>query len=274
MKSFVGYILVVAAIVVMAACSVVNQAIKSNDPQYAYEQALMLYEKGKWNQASSLFEACRHIYQASPREDSLAFYNAHCKFKEHKWSEASTLLDDHRRRFGRSPFIEDVEGMYALCFYYMSPEPERDQTVTTQAIIAITEFMSRYPHSRYTAEFTSMLGELKGRIMEKSYRNAYTYYKIGRYKSAIVAFKNAMRQYPESPHMEDMRYYTAVSAYKLAANSVASKQLDRYLDMLDHYYTFIAEYPEATSRIKELERMAKDARNFIDKNRNTSDSQE
>ena len=273
MKSFVGYILVAATVVIMVACSVVNQAIKSNDPQYAYEQALMLYEKGKWNQASSLFEACRHVYQASPREDSLAYYNAHCKFKEHKWDEASTLLDDHRRRFGRSPFAEDVEGMYALCYYYMSPSPERDQTVTTQAIVAITEFMSRYPESMYSVEFSDMLQELMDRLMEKSYLNAYTYYKIGRYKSAIVAFKNAIRQFPDSPRVEDMRYYTTVSAYKLAANSVTEKQLDRYLDMLDHYYTFIAEYPESTSRIKELERMAKDARNFIDKNRKTSDAQ-
>jgi CheY-like chemotaxis protein len=95
-----------------------------------------------------------------------------------------------------------------------------------------------------------------------------TYYKIGRYKSAIVALKNAIKQYPETPYAEDIRYYTAVSAYRLAENSVASKQLDRYLDMLDHYYTFLAEYPES-KRVKELERMAKSARNFIDKNRST-----
>ncbi len=269
MKHYLGYIFAVVALTaIVASCSVVNQAIKSNDPQYAYEQALDLYGRGKWEQASTLFEACRHIYQGSPREDSLAFYNAHCKFKQHEWSEAVTLLDDHRRRFGRSPFVEDVEGMYALCHYYMSPEPQRDQTVTTQAIIAITEFMSRYPESKYIPEFTAMLGELKGRLMQKSYMNAYTYYKIGRYKSAIVAFKNAIKQYPESPYAEDIRYYTTVSAYRLAENSVESKQLDRYLDMLDHYYTFIAEFPES-KRVKELERMAKDARNFIDKNRST-----
>jgi outer membrane protein assembly factor BamD len=155
----------------------------------------------------------------------------------------------------------------------MSPSPERDQTMTSQAIIAITEFLSRYPESRYADEFNDMLDELLGRLMEKSYLNAYTYYKVGRYKSAIVAFKNAIRQHPDSPRLEDMRYYMTVSAYKLAENSVSSKQLDRYLDMLDHYYTFIAEYPEATSRIKELERMAKNARNFIDKNRKTSDNE-
>lgn len=269
MKHYLGHIIAVVALTaIVVSCSIVNQAIKSNDPQYAYDQALDLYGKGKWEQASTLFEACRHIYQGSPREDSLAYYNAHCKFKQQSWDEASTLLDEHRRRFGRSPFIEDVEGMYALCHYYMSPVPERDQTVTSQAIIAITEFLSRYPGSKYVPEFMEMLEELKHRLMTKSYMNAYTYYKIGRYKSAIVALKNAIKQYPETPYAEDIRYYTAVSAYRLAENSVASKQLDRYLDMLDHYYTFLAEYPES-KRVKELERMAKSARNFIDKNRST-----
>jgi outer membrane protein assembly factor BamD len=104
--------------------------------------------------------------------------------------------------------------------------------------------------------------------MEKSYINAYTYYKIGRYKAAIVAFKNAMKRYPESPHTEQMMYYTVVSAYRLAENSVEAKQLDRYIAMLDHYYSYLAEYPES-KRLKELERMAKMARNFIDKNRST-----
>ena len=272
MKHRIGYIAtVIVATLAIASCSVVNQAIKSGDPQYAYEQALMLYEQGKWDQASNLFEACRHIYLGSPREDSLSFYNARCKFKEHSWDEAATLLDDYRRKFGRSAFIEDAEGMYALCHYYMSPPPERDQTITTQAIIAITEFMSRYPESENYEQFQQMLDELTARLMEKTYLNAYTYYKIGRYKSAIVAFKNAMKRYPESPKYEEMMYYTTVSAYKLAENSVEAKQVDRYLAMLDHYYSFLAEYPES-KHIKELERMAKASRNFIDKNRTTQDA--
>ena len=224
MKRIFGYIVAVAIVVVVASCSVVNQAIKSGDPQYAYEQALMLYENGKWSQASDLFEACRHIYMGSPREDSLSYYNAHCKFKERKYDEASTLLDEYRRKFARSPFIENAEGMFALCNFYMAPGPERDQAITSQAIIAITEFMSRYPESEQIPRFQEMLDDLTDRLEQKSYMNAYTYYKIGRYKSAIVAFKNVMKRYPESKHT------------------------------------------------KEMERMAKDARNFLDKNRTTEDT--
>jgi outer membrane protein assembly factor BamD len=140
--------------------------------------------------------------------------------------------------------------------------------VTTEAIIAITEFLSRYPQSDKVDEFNEMLDILTERLMEKSYLNAYTYFKIGRYKSAIVAFKNAMKRYPDSPYTEQMMYYQTVSAYRLAENSVESKQEDRYLAMLDNYYSFIAEYPES-KYVKELTRMSKDARNFLDKHQNT-----
>jgi outer membrane protein assembly factor BamD len=151
----------------------------------------------------------------------------------------------------------------------MAPTPERDQTVTSQAIIAITEFMSRYPESEDIDEFNEMLDDLTGRLMEKSYLNAYTYYKIGKYKAAIVAFKNAMKRYPDSPRTEEMMYYMTVSSYRLADNSVESKQLDRFLAMLDAYYSFIAEYPES-KHVRELERMAKAARTFLDKRENTA----
>jgi outer membrane protein assembly factor BamD len=269
MKSIFGYILTfIAGATLVASCSVVNNALKSGDAEFAYDQALILYENEKWEKAASLFDACRRIYERTPRGDSLSFYNARCRFKSHDYDEAITMLDEFRRTYSRSPFIEDAEGMYALCHYYMAPPPERDQAVTSQAIIAITEFMSRYPESDKIDEFESMLTDLSERLMEKSYMNAYTYYKIGRYKSAIVAFKNAMKQHPNSPYTEEMMYYTTVSAYRLAENSVESKQLDRYLAMLDSYYSFLAEYPES-KQIKELERMAKNARNFIDKHRTT-----
>ena len=269
MKRFISYIVaLVALVVIVSACDVVTKTLKTNDPQYAYEQALVLYNQEKWKQASDLFTACRHIYLGSPREDSLSFYNAHCKFKDRSYDEAATMLDDFRKKFGRSPFIEDAEGMYALCYFYLSPEPQRDQSVTTQAIIAITEFMSRYPQSEKLPQFEEMLQTLTERLMEKSYLNAYTYFKIGKYKSAIVALKNSLKQYPESPRKEEIMYYTTVAAYRLAANSIESKQMDRYLATLDYYYSFIAEYPESKHK-RELDNIAEHTRDFIDKHRKT-----
>ena len=162
-------------------------------------------------------------------------------------------------------FIEDAEGMYALCFYYLSPGPSRDQTMTGHALIAINEFMSRYPQSDRVENFRKINTELTERLHEKAYLNAYTYYKTGKYKSAIVAFKNALKQYPESKRREEIMYLIVDSGYRLASNSISEKQTDRYLSMLDSYLSFKEEFPEST-HIKSLDRMAQQARDYLDRN--------
>lgn len=266
MKKFLTYAVCGTALAAaLGGCSGMNALLNSGQPDLIYAKAMEYYDKGKWTRASTLFEGCQHYYTGTPREDSISFFNARCKYKNRDFDTASTLLDDFRRKFGRSAFIEDAEGMYALCFYYLSPGPSRDQTMTGQALIAINEFMSRYPHSDRVEDFKQINGELTQRLHDKSYLNAYTYYKIGRYKSAIVSLKNALKQFPDSNHREEIMYMIVDASYRFANNSVANKQTDRYLSMLDSYYTFIAEFPESTHR-KEVDRMAKEAKDYLAKN--------
>ncbi len=251
--------------VFLVGCSGINALLKSGQPELIYSKALEYYKIGKWQRASTLFEGVQPYYTGTAREDSISFYNAYCKFKNRDYETASTLLDEFRRKFGRSAFIEDAEGMYALCYYYLSPGPTRDQTMTGQAIMAINEFIARYPQSEQIENFRKINEELNGRLHEKAYLNAYTYYKIGRYKSAIVALKNALKQYPDTEHREEMMYLIVDSSYRLASNSVVEKQTDRYLDMLDSYLSFREEFPES-KYLKELERMAQHARDYLDRN--------
>lgn len=246
-------------------CAGIQNVLKSGDPELMYTTALKHYEKEKWTKASTLLEAVEPVYIGSPREDSIAFFNARCKFKGRDYETAATLLDEFRRKFGRSVFIEEAEGMYALCFYQMAPGPTRDQTMTGRAIIAISEFLSHYPQSERAETFRQINRELNERLNDKAFLNAYTYYKIGRYKSAISALRNALKQYPESKHREQIMYLIVSSSHKLAQNSISAKQADRYLSMLDSYYSFMAEYPNS-DYIKELERMVAEAKNYLDSN--------
>ena len=266
MKQTFSYALcAVAAAIFLSGCSGMNALLKSGQPELIYSKALEYYDKGKWQRAITLFEGVEHYYQGTSREDTVSFYKAYCRFKNRDYDTASAELDDFRRKFGRSAFIEDAEGMYALCHYYLSPGPTRDQTMTGHALIAINEFMSRYPESSKFEQFKAMRDELTQRLHDKEFINAYTYYKTGKHKSAIVALKNALKKYPETTHREELMYLIVGSGYELAHNSIRSKQTDRYLSMLDSYYSFIAEYPESAHR-KEVDRMAKEAKDYLAKN--------
>lgn len=243
----------------------VHQVVKSADPELIYSEGLKYYERKKWKQSADLFDACQAYFVGDMREDSIAFFSARSKFKDRDYVEATTRLDEFRRKFGRSVFIEDSEAMLAMCHYYLSPDPTRDQTVTAEAIMAFSEFIERYPNSKRVEAFRDLISELNKRLKEKSYLNAYTYYKIQRYKSAVVALRNALKQFPDTPHREDILYLITVSNYRLAHNSIEEKQGERYLNLLDSYYSFINEFPESKRR-KELERYIKEAKDYLDKN--------
>ncbi len=267
MRKFIQNLIVVAAVAAMfLSCSGLSKVAKSGDPELMYNTALRLYKAEKWTRASDMFDACAGYYIGSEREDSIAFFSARSKFKNRDYHEASANLDEFRRKFGRSLFIEDAEGMFAMCEYYLSPEPSRDQTQTAKAIVTINTFIERYPNSERVEPFRQIIEELTARLHEKNFLNAYTYFKVQRYKSAVVAFKNALKNYDNTTYREQIMYYIVVSNYRLAHNSVAEKQADRYLAMLDSYYSFIEEYADSKYK-KELDRYFKEAKDFIDKNK-------
>ena len=274
MKQTVLHLLTALVVVLfLSHCATINTLLKEGKPEEIYAKAMDFYERGKWNRASQLFEGVQHVYLGTSREDSIAFFNARCKYKATDYDTASQLLDEFRRRFGRSVFIEDAEGMHAMCYYYLSPGPKRDQSMTSQAIISIAEFISHYPESEQVPQFRAINQELTERLHEKAYLNAYTYYKIGRYKSAITTLKNALKTYPDSKYREEIMYLIVASGYELAHNSIPSKQADRYLSMSDSYVTFKYEFPES-KHLKELEQYFEEAKDFRDKHSDKDPEQE
>ena len=243
----------------------IHKIIKSADPELIYSEALKYYNNEKWTKAADLFDASQAYYVGNVQEDSIAFFSARSKFKDRNYVDASMQLDEFRRKFGRSIFLEDSEAMLAMCQYYLSPDATRDQTITAEAIISFSEFIERYPDSKRVEAFKELIVELTNRLKEKAYLNAYTYYKVQRYKSAVVALRNALKTYPETPYREEILYLITVSNFRLAHNSIEDKQGERYLNVLDSYYSFINEFPESKHR-KELERYTREAKDFLDKN--------
>jgi outer membrane protein assembly factor BamD len=54
-----------------------------------------------------------------------------------------------------------------------------------------------------------------------------------------------LNNYAESKYREEMMYLKLNSLYLYAVNSMPDKQVTRYQDTLDEYYSFIEEYPNS-----------------------------
>ncbi|GHU98568.1 hypothetical protein FACS1894159_01230 [Bacteroidia bacterium] len=262
MKQTLKTVLQVALVALLCSCSKYSKLLNSKDHNAQYKKSLELFTAEKYNKALQLFEECNPYFLGTIREDSSAYYLATCNYKLGYFDTSSELFEDFRRRFARSPFIEEAEYMYAMGYYYSAPEPYRDQTYTSKAIAAINEYLARYPKSVKREKLEGYLGELTQKLYDKTYLNAYTYYKIGKYKSAAVSLKNAAVKYPESNHREELLFLAAKSSYLLAHKSIEKLQRDRYLNAMDDYYTFVSEYPQSKYR-KELDQLQERSKKFI-----------
>ena len=125
-------------------------------------------------------------------------------------------------------------------------------------------FKVENPDSKLIPEVDVMLDELNDRLELKAYKGAHLYYHMEDYLAAHYALKNVLKENAENRYREDILYYTAMSAYKYANMSVASKQRERYLTFVDDYFNIISEYPETHYR-KELDGLYAKAQEYLNK---------
>jgi outer membrane protein assembly factor BamD len=252
-----------------------NRLIKSTSYALMYTEGLRYYnmkKKGKetnsmanLRKAQTLFsEAVRsQAFAGSPQEDSLYYFLGCSYFEAQDFQTSQEVFDGFRRRFGASRFIEEAEYKFAAGFYYLSPDPQHDQSITLRAMSAISEFLGRFPATAHREICNQRMEELQRKLYAKSYENARLYYTIGQYKAAVRALNNAIDEFPASPYREELMYLATRSAYLFARNSIPSQMTDRYMSMMDNYYNLISEYPE-TRHKREVEQMRDEASAHIE----------
>jgi len=260
-----GIIFAVFAIaLLLSSCSGFDKILKSNDYDYKYKKSIEYMNKKDFYRASLLLEQVTTIYPVTVRDDSVNYFVAKCYFGMEDYEAAGTLFDTFRNKFPRSVFTEEAEYLFAYSFYKQSPRVTLDQTSTSNAIVQMQEFLYKYPRSPKADEAKKIIKDMREKLMEKSYLSSKLYFDMGGeyYKSAIVALKRAIKDYPDSKHHEEQLYMIVKASYEYANNSIPEKKRGRFQEMIDNYYTLIAEYPE-TKYKKEVEDMLKVANQFV-----------
>lgn len=229
----------------LAGCSKYEKVLKGTDAELQYKTALEYYGKKKYSKAQRLFERCLPVYRVTQRADSLGYYLSDCYFHTSSYVLAGYSFDQLVQNYPRSGFAEESMFMSAYCLYKASPRPSLDQDYTLKAISGFERFVELYPQSGRMAEANTLLKELYGKILTKSYKGAWQYYWQRNYRAAVAALKHSLLEYPTTPYREEQMYLLAKSSYLLAVNSVESKQRARYQNAVDNYLSFISEFPNS-----------------------------
>lgn len=243
-----------------------NKLLKSKNTEQIYQAGLDSYRNKKYRTATVYFEAVYNDLYSSDRADTILFYTAKSYYNQGMYDLAADGFDQYRKSFSRRPFAEEAEYLLPMCWYHLSRAVERDQTETNKAITTFNEYLNRHPESIKAPDIKRMLEELQHKLYEKEFVNAALYFKLQRYPASVAALRYSLKAMPETPYRETMMYLICKSWYNYAKNSIPARKLDRYMKMVDSYYNFRSEYPESTGYLKDLDKMFREAKSYVDNN--------
>jgi outer membrane protein assembly factor BamD len=227
----------------LSGCSEYNQIMKSTDLDYKYDRALGFLDSNKCYGALPILEEVVSLSRGTERSVDA----------QYKYAEAHRCVGDYylaryyfkmfAKTFPNDPRAETAQFESAMCSYRLSPKPSLDQLETEQAIEELQLFLDRYPASQYRDSSQVVIDELRHKLEVKSFESAYLYYHTEQYKSAVIAFENAMKEYPDTPYRERMQWLIVDSYFQYAELSTERRKLERYNDTIEAFLTFVARFP-------------------------------
>lgn len=233
-------------------CSEYNKVLKSRDIEYKAEKAKEYYEKKEYTKAIALLEELKTFYRGTSKAEEISYMHAYSNYYLDYYLMASFYFEMFTKTYPNSEKAEECDFMSAYCYYVSSPKSSLDPTDTQNAIDAFNVFVNKYPNNKLVDSSNVIIDELRSKLERKDFNSCYLYFKTTNYKSAIVAFKYLLKDYPGTVYKEDAYYYIAKSSYILASKSISTKQVGRFENSIDSYFRYIDKFPNGKYR-KELE---------------------
>lgn len=269
MRNGLTFWVLLSVLVLTISCSKFRKYEKSADWRVKYEAGMNYFAKKDYYRASVLFEQILPIVRGLPEGEKVQFNLAYCQFYDKLYLLAAEQFKTFYETYGRSGFAEEARYMYAFSLYTSAPGWNLDQSSSIDAMSAMQEYLNRYPNSKFREQAVNVINESQQKLEKKGFENARQYYKVKQYKAAVVALNNFKNNFPDSRFVEESYYLVVDAEFKLAEQSISSKQLERYKAVVEHYKEFLEKFPES-KYLKDAEKLYASSLQKINSFKNTN----
>ncbi len=233
--------------ILLISCNEYQKVLKSPNLEYKYSKAVEYYNDEEYLKASPLLEELIPLYRGTDKGQEIYYYYCYVNYHLDYLTIAAYHFKKYAQTYGLSQYAEDALFMSAYCNYLESPKPTLDQGPTYKALDELQIFVNTYPKSELVDSANTLVDKLNFKLETKAFLNSKQYYKIRKYRSAVVSLNNTLEDYPSSIYAEEMKLLILKSYYYLAVNSVEEKKLDRFNRGIEAYYDFIDNFADGKS---------------------------
>ncbi|TWR30210.1 outer membrane protein assembly factor BamD [Mucilaginibacter pallidiroseus] len=250
---------------VFSGCKSKYEKLKaSNDNTKKYQEAVKFYNKKDYSKALGLFEDLVQRYRGRTGYEDLYYYYAYTNYKLKDYTSARYHFKTFADTYPSSPKAEECRFIAAYCFYLDSPIYSLDQENTTKAIESLQLFINLYPKSDRVTEASKLIQNLRDKLEQKAYANAKLYLTINDYQAAVIAFNNALRDYPDTKYAEEMEFLIIKAQYEYARISREYKQEERFGQAMTYADQFAEKY-EGSKYLRDAQDLKKDSERGIER---------
>ncbi|NNE28737.1 MAG: outer membrane protein assembly factor BamD [Saprospiraceae bacterium] len=252
-------ILVFSILILLSGCRSEFEKIRaSGDTELVVENALKYYEAEEYLRAQTLMELVINSVRGLSESEEIYFKYAYTHYNLNNYVLAAYYFKNFRSTFPNSEYREEADFMEAYSYFKQSPSFRLDQTNSRAAIEGFQLFANTYPNSSRVEECNTLIDRLRRKLEQKAFDQAVLYYDLKQYQSATHAFENLLKDFPESPDVERVRYLMAKASYLLAENSVFRKKAERYEEAIDYATNFSGRY-DSSKFLKEINDILEDS---------------
>lgn len=267
---FFGFFVLLIGLV---ACKSEFEKIRtSGNGDLVLKKAFEYYDKKEYQRALTLFDLVLNSLRGQKEAERAYYTYAYANYNLKQYSLAAYYFKTFANTYTSSPLREEAAFMSAYANYLQSPTYRLEQSASEKAIEEFQLFTNLFPNSKRVEESNRLIDQLRRKQEEKAFAEGELYYNMRQYQSAVVSFDNLLRDYPESPDVERVRYLIVKSDFLLSENSVVEKKQERYTETVRRAEEFLAKHPNGpyTKEVRQLKKDADQSLRSIKKKMKTS----
>jgi outer membrane protein assembly factor BamD len=205
----------------------------------ALEEGKELMENGKYRRAQ---EYLTHAFEIEPNSASgregllLAADALYLAGGSSSFIKAESKYRDFLNRFPTSDKAPYVQFQMANCLLKRMRKPDRDQSISLQALGALREVLQLYPESEYADQAREQIAVVRQNLAEHEIVVGVFNYRFKLYPAAAERFRTALDEYPETEGQDRALFHLGMAHFKM----------NQFGKALEAFNRLRAEHPDST----------------------------
>lgn len=197
-----AFVLTIFGLFALSSCGGSDDAVKTMSTEEHFKQGMAALEDEDYVKAKEQFEVILLQDPASEYADDAQFYLGETHYRDEEYRLAAFHYSRVLKDFPSSPYYKRALFLTGECYYKVSPQFEREQVQTENAINQYRLFVQFYPSDSLTQIARDRIGELRSKLAERSYTVAMHYYNRDEFKAAEIYFQRVIDLYPDTEFYE------------------------------------------------------------------------